>query len=59
MQEAAKQQQTLTREEQQSIGAPILQAQAVAEDAEDQKSTGPTMTLNLVRGLQTSCQHFS
>ena len=51
-QEAAKQQQTLSSEEAQSIRSPILQAQDAAEEAEDQRSTGPTMTLNMVRLAQ-------
>ena len=47
-QEAAKQKQTLSTEEKQSIQAPILEAQDAAEAAQDQKSEGPTMSLNMV-----------
>ena len=49
VQEAAKQKQTLSSEEKQSIQAPILEAQDAAEAAQDQKSEGPTMSLNMVR----------
>ena len=51
VQDAARQQQTLSTEERESIQAPLLQEQAAAKEAFQQRSAEPTMSLSMVRAL--------
>ena len=49
MQDAARQQQTLTAEDRERIQAPLLQEEQAAKEAFQQRSAEPTMSISMVR----------